>query len=252
MRRGFDAFYGGILNGQINYWNKTNFGFLDWHKNDDIDSSTESIETYSTIVQSDAIIDIIDEYGKIDSNGNAKNIETNNAFYIYAGYQTPHSPFNYVGSDQMGLCNSVNSENNYNRYVYCLSIESFDIEMGRMKDELIDKGLWNDTLIVFTTDNGGTSSGQPFYVVACNYPLRGYKSTYFEGGVRTITFVTGGFIDAQQYGTSRDILMSYADWYVYHLFVYLFSFVFGWMYIQCDKLKLKIQKGANFAGYCMR
>ena len=47
-------------------------------------------------------------------------------------------------------------------------------------------GLYNDTLVVFTSDNGGAISHG-----ASNFPLRGTKGTLFEGGTRVPTFLHG-------------------------------------------------------------
>ena len=48
-------------------------------------------------------------------------------------------------------------------------------------------GMWARTLLVWTTDNGA-----PVHVGGSNHPLRGGKSTNFEGGVRVPRFVSGG------------------------------------------------------------
>ena len=61
-----------------------------------------------------------------------------------------------------------------------------------------EKKMWDNTLVVFTTDNGG-----PIYEPGSsnNYPLRGGKYSDFEGGVRTTTFISGGYIPKDRRGT---------------------------------------------------
>ena len=57
--------------------------------------------------------------------------------------------------------------------------------------------MWEDTLIVVTSDNGG-----PMYSdnAANNFPLRGYKFSSWEGGIRGIGAVGGGFLDPANAG----------------------------------------------------
>ena len=43
----------------------------------------------------------------------------------------------------------------YNRYVYCLNIMALDESIGEIVGELEDNGLWDNPLIIFTSNNGG-------------------------------------------------------------------------------------------------
>ena len=85
-----------------------------------------------------------------------------------------------------------------------------DDTIKNLTDALKTKGMWDNTLLVFTTDNGG-----PIYEPgsANNYPLRGGKYSDFEGGVRTNTFISGGFIPASSRGRIHNGIVSVADWY---------------------------------------
>jgi arylsulfatase A-like enzyme len=66
--------------------------------------------------------------------------------------------------------------------VYAAMIETLDTNIGRVLDWLEEHGLADDTLVVFTSDNGGLSSseGSP----TCNAPLAEGKGWLYEGGVR--------------------------------------------------------------------
>ncbi len=59
---------------------------------------------------------------------------------------------------------------------------------------LKDNGLWDDTLLVLSSDNGAA------YSYGDTFPLRGFKNSSFEGGVRVPTFVSGGHLDQQRRG----------------------------------------------------
>ncbi|KAG5190931.1 hypothetical protein JKP88DRAFT_129921, partial [Tribonema minus] len=63
--------------------------------------------------------------------------------------------------------------------------------IGRITQTLQDKAMWQDTLIVVLSDNGGPIS---LTGGASNFPLRGWKYSNFEGGVRTNALVSGGFV----------------------------------------------------------
>ena len=65
---------------------------------------------------------------------------------------------------------------------YAAMMESLDQSVGQLIQALKDKGLYDNTLIIFTSDNGGlsTAEGSP----TSNLPLRGGKGWLYEGGIR--------------------------------------------------------------------
>ncbi|CAE7264785.1 Arsj [Symbiodinium sp. CCMP2592] len=91
-----------------------------------------------------------------------------------------------------------------------VSLASMDFVMGRLVETLKDRGMFEDTLVIFISDNGGaTDLGSG----ANNYPLKSGKFTAWEGGVRTNAFISGGFIPAPNRGSSFDGVIHIADWY---------------------------------------
>jgi arylsulfatase A-like enzyme len=66
--------------------------------------------------------------------------------------------------------------------VYAGMVEAMDLAVGKVLAKLDELGLRENTLIVFTSDNGGlsTSEGSP----TSNLPLRGGKGWMYEGGIR--------------------------------------------------------------------
>jgi arylsulfatase A-like enzyme len=65
---------------------------------------------------------------------------------------------------------------------YAAMVESMDTQVGRVLDKLEQLGLSDNTVVCFTSDNGGlsTSEGSP----TSNLPLRGGKGWLYEGGIR--------------------------------------------------------------------
>ena len=68
-------------------------------------------------------------------------------------------------------------------------------------------GLWANTLLVWTTDNGS-----PVNAGGSNHPLRGGKGSNWEGGTRVPAFVNGGFLPDVQRGKTHAGLIHIADW----------------------------------------
>jgi len=98
------------------------------------------------------------------------------------------------------------------RHFYQAMVNYMDTAIGNVIAALKSKGLYDNTLIVFSSDNGG-----PIYnngtAGANNYPLRGGKASNWEGGVRVNAFASGGFIPPKARGTKRVDLIGVWDWY---------------------------------------
>jgi arylsulfatase I/J len=93
---------------------------------------------------------------------------------------------------------------------YSAMVHYMDDVIGVITAKLKAKGMWEDTLVAFLSDNGG-----PIYKLggANNHPLRGGKFGDFEGGIRTNALVTGGFVPDASRGTRYSGIVSIADWY---------------------------------------
>ena len=79
-------------------------------------------------------------------------------------------------------------------------------------DAMKAEKMYDDSLIVFSADNGG-----PIYkggaAAANNWPLRGGKASNFEGGIRVNAWVSGGAVPAEVRGKKLTGLMTIWDWY---------------------------------------
>jgi arylsulfatase A-like enzyme len=89
--------------------------------------------------------------------------------------------------------------------VMAAMIESVDTGVGQIIDELEQLGLSDNTAIVFTSDNGGYGPATSMS------PLKGYKGTYYEGGIREPLFVT--WPGVVQPGTTCDVPVINVDLY---------------------------------------
>ena len=91
-------------------------------------------------------------------------------FFLYLPHNAVHFPL-YPGKKWAGK--SPNG-------IYSDWVEEVDWSVGRILDAIRDNGLAERTLVIFTTDNGGTPR-------AVNTPLRGNKGSTLEGGMRVPT-----------------------------------------------------------------
>jgi arylsulfatase B len=94
------------------------------------------------------------------------------------------------------------------RRAYHAIVHHMDGMMGKLVARLRARGMWENTLIVFSADNGG-----PITQAANNYPLRGGKHSNFDGGVRVAAFVSGGWLPPQRRGVNTSALIAIWDWY---------------------------------------
>merc|ERR550514_1547551 len=90
-----------------------------------------------------------------------------------------------------------------------------DAAVGELVTMLQEKGMWDNTVFWVTTDNGGMlppgAGGGNAGSTSSNYPLRGGKATLFEGGVRGVSFVTGGTIPTAAQGSVWQGLSQHVD-----------------------------------------
>ncbi len=137
-----------------------------------------------------------------------------NPFYMYLPLQTLHTPLpaldeyttqcdKYLGDAKFHKDHKLKRQS----YRYCENTIATDVIIGEIINSLKLNNLWENTLIVFTSDNGGDIT-----ITGCNYPLRGTKGVEFDGNTRVIALIGGGAIPAKHYGTTRDTLFSSLDW----------------------------------------
>lgn len=107
----------------------------------------------------------------------------NRPFFLYLAHWGVHSPLQATKSD----FEAVGDIKPHRARVYAAMIRSLDRSVGRILDKVEEQGLSDNTIIVFSSDNGGAGYiGLP----EINAPYRGWKITLFEGGIKVPMFVS--------------------------------------------------------------
>ncbi|MBI1356492.1 MAG: sulfatase-like hydrolase/transferase [Acidobacteria bacterium] len=161
LNQGFTFFYG-HYNGNIDYFTHERDGELDWHRN--LLSSHD--EGYSTDLIADEAVRFIQ---------NRKGV---GPFFLYVPFNAPHEPLQVPDKWLDGYANIADKD----RRTYAAMVAAMDAGVGRILDTLDKSGLAANTLVWFTSDNGGARNGD-------NTPLRAGKGTLYEGGIRVAAAV---------------------------------------------------------------
>lgn len=157
--RGFDIQYG-HLGGAIDYFSHTGYGSLDWY---DTNQMPLQEEGYSTDLIGAKACEIVKQH-PFDSH----------PLFLYVPFNAPHTPRQAKEKDVAEYAHIKNKA----RRIHAAMVTAMDRQMGAVLDALEQRGVSDDTLVIFASDNGGYEDA------AKNAPLRGHKGTLYEGGVR--------------------------------------------------------------------
>jgi len=149
---------------------------------------------------------------------NGYNKTASNPFFIYMSFQTIHEPIE-APPKSYSTCDPIT---NSMRKIYCNKMVYLDETIGKFVDTLKQNGLYENTLIALTTDNGGMpywlNQNTPSPIIlsfGCNLPYRAGKATLFEGGIKGVGLLSGALIEKKGLnGTQNDILSHCSDWLV--------------------------------------
>ena len=106
----------------------------------------------------------------------------NRPFFLYLAHWGPHTPLQATRED----FDALEGIEPHRKRVYAGMIRAVDRSVGRILDTLEEEGIANNTVVVFTSDNGGAGY---IGIPEVNSPFRGFKITMFEGGLRVPLFV---------------------------------------------------------------
>lgn len=195
-RRGFDTYFG-YLTGSEDYYshircvpipilNLTRCA-LDLREGEEVATAYKGV--YSTELFSERAVDIIQKHN------------SNKPLFLYVALQAIHSPLQVP----QRFLTPYSFIKDHNRQVYAGMVSAMDEAVGNITLALNQSGLWENTVLVFSTDNGG----QTLYG-GSNWPLRGRKCGLWEGGVRGVGFVASPLLNHP--GTVNRELMHISDW----------------------------------------
>ncbi|MHC4623042.1 MAG: sulfatase-like hydrolase/transferase [Planctomycetota bacterium] len=185
LRQGFTCFYG-HYNGALDYFTHKRYGQLDWHRN--YESCYD--RGYTTDLVGDEAVKFIRESKKGEP------------FFLYVPFNAPHSPIQAKTDDLKAYGFDETKElapwtvagrarregtpdygrqgrGNTCRQTFSAMVTAMDRQIGRIFDALDERGLCDNTIVLFHSDNGADPSHG-----GNNKPLRGKKGTTWEGGVR--------------------------------------------------------------------
>lgn len=175
-QRGFDYHYGAVL-GEIDYFTHSAHGKVDWFRNNELVHE----QGYATDLLGDDAVRQIREY------------DGKKPMFMYLAFTAPHSPF----QAPQKYIDRVSHITEPTRRSYAAMITALDDQVGRVVAELTKRGMLDNTLIVYQSDNGGVRSSKfageadvsKLVLPASNGPYRDGKGTLYEGGTRVIALV---------------------------------------------------------------
>lgn len=171
-QRGFDYAYGPLI-GEIDYFTHKVDGKTDWFRNNEVVEE----EGYSTTLLGNDAVKLIEEH------------DPAKPLFLYLAFNAVHTPYQ-APQDYLDKYKNIEDPS---RKAYAASATAMDDQIGRVIAALKQKGMLENTLIVFQSDNGGTRN--PMFagaitdmskvvLAADNGPYREGKGTLYEGGTR--------------------------------------------------------------------
>ena len=168
-QRGFDYHYGAVI-GEIDYFTHDSHGVLDWQR----DNKPVKEEGYVTQLLGKDAVKVIDGH------------DPKTPLFLYLAFTAPHAPYQ---APKEYLDRYKNIENEARR-AYAGMVTCMDDEIGKVLGALDKKKMRENTLIVWHSDNGGTTDarlageGHTAKPPCDNGSLNGGKGSNYEGGTR--------------------------------------------------------------------
>ena len=230
--RGFESFYGFYTGGEDYFTHKAGNGYdLRYDKNEYCGFNCSQIVdergNYSTHVFTREAIRVVQEYSQnskhdnddirsstSDDNNNKGEGDTDEekkSLFLYLAYQAVHSP-DEVPQYYLDMYKNRTDWTDL-RKIYAGMLSAADEGIANVTQAFKEHGLWENTLVIFTTDNGGPTSACAIQG-SSNYPRRGGKCSVWDGGTTGDAFVSGPAIHSLEIPTQTRYtdLMHVVDW----------------------------------------
>jgi arylsulfatase A-like enzyme len=185
-QRGFDYQYGAMI-GELDYFTHEEHHVLDWYR----DNKPLREKGYTTQLIGNEAVRLIEKH------------DTSAPLYLYLAFNAPHTPYQ-APQEYIDRYKHIQDPT---RRIYAGMVACLDDEIGRVVAALDKKGMRDNTLILFHSDNGGTKNAMFAGVMAdmskikipCdNGPYRDGKGSLFEGATRVCALANWpGHIKAQ-------------------------------------------------------
>ncbi len=171
-QRGFDYQYGALI-GEIDYWTHKVHGITDWYRNG---KKLDEKGYVTTLVGQDAVRRI-----------EAQDPKT--PLFMYLAFTAPHTPFQ-APQEAIDKYPGIADKN---RRTYAAMVSVMDEQIAAVLAALERKGMRDNTLVVFHSDNGGVRTAAfageietKGELPASNGPFRDGKGSLYEGGTRAV------------------------------------------------------------------
>jgi arylsulfatase A-like enzyme len=172
-QRGFDYQYGPLL-GEIDYYTHSAHGTVDWYR----DNRLVNEDGYVTELLGNDAVQLIEKH------------DPRTPLFLYLTFTAPHAPY----QAPQAYLDRYKHIADPSRRAYAAMITAMDDQIGRVVQALDARGMRDNTLIVFQSDNGGPRSAKftgevdmsKSTIPADNGPYRDGKAMLYEGGTRVV------------------------------------------------------------------
>jgi arylsulfatase A-like enzyme len=138
QNRGFDHFYGNLV-GEVDYFTKERGGLVDWQR----DGRFFKEDGYYTSLIGNEAVKIIEKH------------DTSKPLFLYVASLAPHAPYQ---APKEAIEANKDLAGDEHRHTYAAMITELDTQVGRIVDALKQKNMLDNTLIIFSSDNGGATN----------------------------------------------------------------------------------------------